>query len=88
MPKDDNVIDGVNGISPGMTFEQVDRILPLNRNEAHAREHGGVWYQAALSTNWTVHFRFSRLASEPDRPQLRLNYPPIVIGNEKKNPTH
>ena len=40
MPEDKNTLAAVNRISPGMTFEQIDRILPLNTNEAHVREHG------------------------------------------------
>ena len=64
-------------IHEGMTFRQINELIPLPTNGMHIVEHGGIWYTATVGTN-VIQFRFAHPAGNFDTANFKLNLPPQV----------
>ena len=68
-------------IHEGMTLREISRIIPIALDRTHAREHGGICYEALIGTNWVIELRFAPAQKASTEQELRLNLPPQIRSN-------
>ena len=65
-------------IHENMTFAEIARLIQIYTNGLNLVEHGGIWYNASVGSNWIVKLRFENRPGNLDPFERKLNYPPIV----------
>ena len=64
-------------IRPGMTVEQIQRAIPhTSVSRSPVVEHGGVWYDVAISDDYVIQFRVAHPRDGRAEEQSIINYSP------------
>jgi len=66
-------------INTRMTFDEVSKVVSLTEaNQLGIREHGGVFFDVPIGTNYYIQLRFERSSDGGVKKDSRLNLPPAV----------
>jgi hypothetical protein len=72
-------VDLASELHENMTFDQIAKIIPLSAtNESPTVEHGGVWYNVPVGSNYYLQLRFEHSSDNRTFEKCRLNLPPQV----------
>jgi hypothetical protein len=63
-------------IHPGMTLAQICAVVPHPKPRSFAGEHGGVWYDMAVSEDYIIQIRLAHPQPGATLEQSVINYSP------------